>query len=153
MFKMFSALVEKWDNPMINKLWSIVEKYWDVLSYLFFGVLTTVVNYIIYLPCYNLLSLSAVVSNAIAWVVAVAFAYLTNKPFVFKSHDWSAKTVIPELTKFVGCRVGSGLAETLILLLAVDIMNWNGNIWKIITSVLVVILNYIGSKLLVFRKK
>ena len=138
---------------MFKRIWALVEKYWDILSYLFFGVLTTVVNYVVYLPCYNLLNLSAVVSNAIAWVVAVAFAYLTNKPFVFKSHDWSAKTVVPELTKFVGCRIGSGLAETLILLLAVDIMGWNGNLWKLLTNVLVVILNYIGSKLLVFRKK
>ena len=138
---------------MFKKIWALVEKYWDILSYLFFGVLTTVVNYVVYLPCYNLLNLSAVLSNAIAWVVAVAFAYLTNKPFVFKSHDWSAKTVVPELTKFVGCRIGSGLAETLILLLAVDIMGWNGNLWKLLTNVLVVILNYIGSKLLVFRKK
>ena len=153
MFKFLSVLVKKWDIPFINKIWSMVEKYWDILSYLFFGVLTTIVNYIIYLPCYNALGLSAVVSNAIAWVVAVAFAYLTNKPFVFRSHDWSAKTVIPELTKFVGCRIGSGLAETLILLLTVDIMGWNGNIWKIVTSVLVVILNYVASKLLVFRKK
>lgn len=138
---------------MIKKIFALVEKYWDILAYLFFGVLTTVVNYVVYLPCYNLLNMSAVVSNAIAWVVAVAFAYLTNKPFVFKSHDWSAKTVVPELTKFVGCRIGSGLAETLILLVAVDLMHWNGNIWKLLTSVLVVILNYIGSKLLVFRKK
>lgn len=138
---------------MLKKVWVLVEKYWDILSYLFFGVLTTVVNYVVYLPLYNVLGFSAVVSNAIAWVAAVAFAYLTNKPFVFKSHDWSAKTVVPELTKFVGCRVGSGLAETLILMLAVDIMNWNGNLWKLLTSVLVVVLNYIGSKLLVFRKK
>ena len=138
---------------MIKKIFALVEKYWDILSYLFFGVLTTVVNYVVYLPCYNVLHLSAVASNGIAWVVAVAFAYLTNKPFVFKSHDWSAKTVIPELGKFVGCRIGSGLAETLILLLAVDIMGWNGNIWKLLTNVLVVILNYIGSKMLVFRKK
>ena len=138
---------------MINKIRALVEKYWDILSYLFFGVLTTVVNYVVYLPCYNVLHLSAVASNGIAWVVAVAFAYLTNKPFVFKSHDWSVKTVIPELGKFVGCRIGSGLAETLILLLAVDIMGWNGNIWKLLTNVLVVILNYIGSKMLVFRKK
>lgn len=138
---------------MFKRIWALVEKYWDILSYLFFGVLTTVVNYVVYLPFYNVLNLSAVVSNAIAWVVAVAFAFLTNKPFVFRSHDWSAKTVIPELTKFVGCRIGSGLTETLILLLAVDIMGWNGNIWKLLTNVLVVILNYIGSKLLVFRKK
>ena len=138
---------------MGEKILSLIRKHYDVLSYLFFGVLTTVVNYVIYLPCYNLLGLSAVVSNLIAWVVAVAFAYLTNKPFVFRSHDWSAKTVIPELTKFVSCRVASGAAESVILLLTVDILHWNGNVWKLITSVLVVVLNYIGSKLLVFRKK
>lgn len=138
---------------MIQKIRQLTKKYWDILSYLFFGVLTTVVNYVVYLPCYNLLGLSAVVSNGIAWVVAVAFAYLTNKPFVFKSNDWSAKTVIPELSKFVGCRIGSGLAESLILLVAVDLLGWNGNIWKLLTNVLVVILNYIGSKLLVFRNK
>ena len=137
---------------MVQKVRQLVEKYWDILSYLFFGVLTTVVNYVVYLPCYNTLGLSAVVSNGIAWVVAVAFAYLTNKPFVFKSNDWSAKTVIPELSKFVGCRVGSGLAESLILLVAVDLLGWNGNLWKLLTNVLVVILNYIGSKLLVFKK-
>lgn len=138
---------------MIYKIKSLVVQYWEVLSYLIFGVLTTVVNYLVYLPVYNILGLSAALSNAIAWVVAVAFAYLTNKPFVFKSHDWSAKTVIPELTKFVGCRVASGAAETMILLVTVDILRWNGNIWKLVTSVLVVVMNYIASKLVVFKKK
>lgn len=137
---------------MLAKLRILVRKHWDILAYLFFGVLTTVVNYVVYLPCYNLLGLSAAVSNAIAWVAAVAFAYLTNKPFVFKSHDWSLQTVFPELTKFVGCRLGSGFAETAILFVAVDLLSWNGNLWKLVTSVLVVILNYAASKLLVFRK-
>ena len=137
---------------MLQKIRALVVKYWDILSYLVFGVLTTVVNYAVYLPIYNLLGLSAAVSNVIAWVAAVAFAFLTNKPFVFKSHDWSAKTVIPELTKFVSCRVDSGAMETLILLLTVDILDWNGNIWKLITQVLVVVLNYITSKLVVFKK-
>ena len=131
---------------------SFIKKYWDILSYLFFGGLTTVVNYLIYLPLYNAAHLSATLSNGIAWVAAVAFAYLTNKPFVFKSHDWSAKTVVPELTKFVGCRVGSGLAETAIIFVFVDILHFDGNILKLLTSVLVVILNYLGSKLLVFKK-
>ena len=131
----------------------LLEKYWDVLTYLFFGVLTTVVNYLIYLPCYNLLHWSAGLSNVLAWIVAVAFAFLTNKPFVFKSHDWSMNVVWPELTKFVGCRVGSGVLETAILLVAVDWLQWNGNVWKLITAVLVIVLNYIGSKLLVFNKK
>ena len=138
---------------MIEKLKALLIKYWDILSYLIFGVLTTVINYLVYIPVYNFCGLSAALSNAIAWVVAVAFAYLTNKPFVFKSHDWSAKTVIPELTKFVSCRLASGIAETIILLLTVDILHWNGNLWKLITSVLVVILNYFASKFLVFRNK
>ena len=131
---------------------AMVEKHRDVLLYLFFGVLTTVVNYVVYLPCYNVLGLSGSVSNVIAWVGAVAFAYVTNKPFVFRSYDWSAKTVIPELTKFVGCRIGSGALETAIILVTVDWLGWNGNAMKLLTSVLVVVLNYIGSKLLVFRK-
>ena len=138
---------------MKKKICELVKKYWDILAYLFFGVCTTIVNYIIYLPCYNLLGLSASLSNILAWVVAVTFAYLTNKPFVFRSNDWSRETVIPELTKFIGCRVGSGAAETVILLLTVDLLGWNGNVWKLFTQVLVVILNYFGSKLLVFTKK
>ena len=138
---------------MIQKIKDLVIRYWDIVSYLFFGVCTTIVNYIIYIPCYNFLGMSATVSNIIAWVVAVAFAYLTNKPFVFKSHDWSAKTVVPELTKFVGCRVGSGVAETIVLFLAVDLLGWNGNIWKLVTQVMVTVMNYVASKLLVFRKK
>ena len=138
---------------MLQKWKALYHRYFDVLAYLFFGVVTTVINYAVYLPCYNLLGLSAAVSNAIAWAVAVAAAFLTNKPFVFKSHDWSAKVVLPELTKFLGCRVGSGLLETAIIFVTVDCLAWNGNIMKLITSVLVVILNYIGSKLLVFRKK
>ena len=59
---------------MVQKIKNLVQKHRDILSYLFFGGLTTVVNYLVYLPCYNLLNLSAAVSNAIAWAVAVAFA-------------------------------------------------------------------------------
>ena len=136
----------------MNKIRMLIRKHYDILAYLFFGVLTTVVNYIVYLPCYNLLHISAAASNVIAWIVAVAFAYLTNKPFVFKSHDWSRKTVVPELTKFVGNRILSGALETGIIFLTVDLLLWNGNVMKLITSVLVVILNSIASKLLVFQK-
>ena len=136
---------------MIKKIRDLVEKYWDILSYLFFGVLTTVVNWLVYFPLYNWAGVSAAVSTAIAWVVAVAFAFVTNKPFVFKSYDWSAKTVKSELTKFLGCRIGSGVMELVIIWLSVDVLRLDGNLMKIIVSVLVVILNYIGSKLLVFK--
>lgn len=136
----------------MRKLPAFIQKHWDILSYLFFGGLTTVVNYAVYLPCYNWLGLSSALSNVIAWAFAVAFAYLTNKPFVFRSHDWSAKTVLPELAKFVTCRIGSGVLETLILFVTVDLAHMDGNLMKFVTAVLVVILNYVGSKLLVFRK-
>ena len=138
---------------MLCKLKALLLRYSDALAYLFFGVLTTVVNYGVYLPCYNLLGLGAGVSNAIAWVAAVAFAFLTNKPFVFKSKDWSAKTVLPELGKFVSCRLLSGVLETVIILVTVDWLLWDGNWMKLFTNILVVIANYFGSKLLVFKEK
>lgn len=136
----------------MQRIWNLVKEHWDMVIYLVFGVLTTVVNYLVYLPLYNLAGCSAAVSNVIAWAAAVAFAYLTNKPFVFHSHDWSLGTVIPELGKFVSCRLASGAMETAIIFLTVDLLRWNGNIWKLVTSVLVVIFNYFASKLLVFRK-
>lgn len=138
---------------MMEKIRALIKKHYDILAYLFFGVLTTLVNYLVYLPCYNLRQLSAALSNVIAWVIAVAFAYVTNKPFVFRSHDWSAKTVVPELGKFVGSRIASGGLETLIIFVTVDCLAWNGNVMKLVTSVLVVVINYFASKLIVFRKR
>lgn len=131
----------------------LIAEHWDVLSYLFFGVLTTLVNFLVYFPLYNWLQWSAALSNAIAWVVAVTFAFLTNKPFVFQSRDWSLNVVLPELSKFVACRAVSGLMETAAIWLCVDILKWNGNLLKIIVSILVVILNYVFSKWIVFVKK
>lgn len=132
---------------------NLLMKYRDLIVYVFFGGMTTVVNYAVYLPCLNLWHISAAVSNIIAWCAAVLFAFLSNKPFVFHSYDWSKETVVPELVKFVGCRIGSGAIETVILFLTVDILGWNGNIWKLLVSVIVIVLNYISSKLLVFRKQ
>lgn len=138
---------------MVDKIWALVKAHWDIVTYLVFGVLTTVVNYLVYLPCLNWLGLSAALSNSISWVVAVVFAFVTNKPFVFQSHDWSMKVVLPELGKFVATRISSGVLETLILFIAVDTLGGDGNIWKLVTQVMVIVVNYVGSKLLVFRKK
>ena len=131
---------------------NLFRKHREVLLYLIFGALTTAVNYLVYFPLFNLLKLDAALSNAVAWVAAVAFAFVTNKPFVFQSRDWSAQVLLPELWKFVSCRLFSGVAELLILLVTVDICHWDGNLIKILTSILVVVLNYVGSKLLVFKK-
>jgi len=138
---------------MIGKIRGLIVKYWDILSYLFFGVLTTAVSFLVFQPLHYSLHFSATLSHAISWVAAVAFAFLTNKPFVFKSYDWSAKTVWPELRNFIGCRIGSGVLEAVIIGITVDVLCWDGMLMKILTSVIVVIVNYVGSKLLVFRKK
>lgn len=130
----------------------LIKKYEDLILYLFFGGLTTVVSLSIYWACGHLLHWSGAVSNVVSWVGAVAFAFLTNKPFVFKSHDWSWKVTCPELTKFLGCRIGSGVLETVVIFITVDLLRWNDMLMKIMMQIIVVILNYIGSKLLVFRK-
>ena len=139
-------------SALFKKLKELLIKHNDLIVYLILGVLTTLVNYAVYFPLHNLLSLSASVSNVFAWLVSVLFAFLTNKPLAFKSTDWSLKVTVPEFIKFVGCRVGSGLLETLFLLLTVDLLVWNGNIMKLIISVAVVLINYFASKFFVFRK-
>lgn len=138
---------------MIAKLKALFEKQRPLIMYLFFGGLTTLVNFAVYWPLYHLTQLSAAASNMIAWVVAVLFAFFTNKPFVFKSNNWTWRVLLPEFFKFVGCRVISGVFETLFLGLTVDLLSWHGLLMKIIVSVAVVILNYIASKWLIFKKK
>lgn len=137
---------------MFGYIRKIFTQYKEIIVYLFFGGLTTVVNLAVYYPLYNIAGISGTVSTVIAWAVAVLFAFFTNKPFVFESHDWSKAVVLPEFAKFVGCRIGSGVLETIFIALTVDILKLNGNIMKVIISVAVVLINYVGSKLL-FKKK
>jgi len=132
---------------------TLFHRYRHVLVYLVFGGLTTLVNWAVYVPLTQWLTLSAWLGTWIAWCVAVAFAFVTNKPFVFQSHDWSRKVVFPELCKFLSCRVGSGFLEVFLMWLCVDKLGWNNLIMKVITSVIVVIANYVGSRFLVFSKK
>ena len=135
----------------MKKIKELFSKYYDVIAYLVFGVLTTVVYYLVYMPLHYWLGISATVSTVIAWVISVTFAFLTNKPFVFRSHDWSKKTLLPEIRNFVVCRVGSGLLDMGLTFVTVDLLKWENIFVKLGISVLVVILNYVGSKLLVFK--
>ena len=138
---------------MLQTIRDLYHKYREIILYLIFGVLTTAVNWLVFFPLYNFTPLCAygTLCNAIAWVVAVAFAFVTNKPVVFESHDWSRSVVIPELLKFVGCRLFSFAVESVFVLVTIDIMHLNGNFMKILISVIVVLINYIGSKIL-FKK-
>lgn len=136
---------------MILYIKRFLKQYKSLIVYLVFGVLTTGVNYAVYYPLYNITAWSATVSHCVAWCAAVLFAFFTNKSFVFHSKDWSLSTAMPEFVKFVGCRLGSGLVEAGILCLTVDLAGFDGNITKLITSVLVIVLNYVSSKYMAFR--
>lgn len=136
---------------MRDKMNLILKKHRHLIAYVVFGVLTTGVNYLVYFPLYNVARFSATASNMISWFFAVIFAFLTNKTFVYKSDNWNRKVVLPEFLKFMVCRVASGLLETAILFVAVDNLLLNGNVWKVVTSVIVVVLNYISGKVVVFR--
>lgn len=137
----------------MDKIIQLVKKYWSIISYLFFGVVTTVVNMVVYYLCYHLWGISSDLSTVIAWVIAVLTAFLTNKPFVFGSHDWSPKVLLPEAGSFFGCRLGSGLVELVLMHITVEMLGLPGMLMKLLVNIIVVILNYVASNLLVFRKK
>lgn len=122
----------------------------EVISYLIFGILTTLVNIVVYTICDDVLQIQYLISNAIAWFVSVLFAYFTNRKYVFESHNSS---IINELVKFIGARVSTGIMDMLLMWLFVDVLSVQSMISKIIVNVVVVILNYLFSKLFVFQEE
>lgn len=137
---------------LINK---IIEKLFtrEIISYLIFGVLTTLVNFVFYWLFTDIIGIYYITSNVIAWIFAVIFAYITNKLFVFESKSWDIKLVIKEVIAFGAARVLSLLFETGFLALTVEILGVPKLIAKVIAAVFVVIINYVASKLFIFKKK
>lgn len=137
----------------MDKIKALVLKYKEQILYVFFGGLTTLINWGAYALCYNVLGVSNVPSVIIAWILGVAFAFVTNKIWVFESRSFDTKTVLRELWTFVAARLVTGLLDLGIMYLAVDVLGGNGNVWKLISNVIVIILNYVFSKLIVFKKQ
>ena len=137
---------------MLDKIIYYIKKYESVLLYLIFGVLTTFVNIVVYYILFNHVLLSNILSNGIAWVAAVIFAFITNKIWVFKSKTLEIEQVIKELSAFFSARLSTGLLDMAIMYVGVDLLKVNSIYSKIISGVVVVILNYIFSKLFIFRK-
>ncbi|OKZ69658.1 MAG: hypothetical protein BHV88_11310 [Clostridiales bacterium 41_12_two_minus] len=115
---------------------------YEVISYLVCGVLTTIVSYVSYFLV-RIFS-GVLISQCISWVLAVAFAYVSNKIFVFLSDDWSVPVLKKELTFFV---------DTAFMEITVSLLCWNEPAMKLLSNVFVLLINYIGSKLLVFKKR
>lgn len=124
----------------------------EVITYLIFGVLTTIVNMVVFWLFENLTPLHYLVYNTIAWAVAVVFAYITNKLFVFESKSFEFSVLVKEIPSFVSARVLSLVFENVFILFTVELLGIPELISKIIASVGVVIINYIASKLFIFKK-
>lgn len=131
----------------------LLKKYKEPLLYLVFGGLTTLVNIAVYFVCDQFWHWGTVWSTIFAWILSVLFAFITNKLFVFESKKHTAKTLLWEAGSFFGCRLFSGVLDLGIMWLTVDVFHWNSLLMKIISNILVIILNYIFSKWLIFRKK
>lgn len=138
---------------MMNTIVGLLKKYKSLILYLFFGVATTVVNLVVYYVCSHTLQLSTVASTCIAWFLAVVFAYVTNRKWVFESKAKEFKDVLREIISFFSCRLATGILDVVIMYVCVDVLHWNDVVIKVLSNVLVIVLNYVASKLLIFTKR
>jgi len=125
----------------------------ELISYLFVGLATTVVNYLVYWFATRVLGMTVMPGTWTAWILAVIFGYWANKTFVFKTHCADMSALIKEAMSFFSMRLVSLGAETLLMYLTVEILHFNDLAMKLIINLVVIILNYVFSKLFVFRKK
>lgn len=128
---------------------NIIQKNKEIIMYLVFGVLTTVVNIVVYYIFSNLLHMNYLFSNAMAWFFSVLFAYVTNRKYVFDSKN---NQIIKEAISFFGSRLATGIMDMVLMWFLVNFNIVNDVVAKVVVNVIVVILNYILSKLVVFKK-
>ena len=147
---------------MIKKVYT---KYKDVIPYAIFGVLTTVVNVVVYWVCSNPLKMSAGISTVAANILAVLFAYLTNRKWVFHSEAKGVKAITIEIISFFACRLVTSLIDILGMYVLVERLGLTQHLFdfiisvdldlviKVILNVVIIVLNYVASKLIIFAKK
>lgn len=129
----------------------LVEKYKDVIPYGVFGILTTLVNIMVYWAVAHPIGLGVMPSTVIAWVCAVLFAYFTNRKWVFHSKAANPQEIAKEIFSFFACRIATGLVDWVCMYIFVDIFYCNDVAVKAGANVLVIVLNYVASKFVIFR--
>ncbi len=133
----------------MRKFLEFYKKYEEVISYLFFGACTTLCNIVVFYVTYELLHLDLLVANTLAWFLSVLFAYITNRIFVFKSKE---KNIAKEIVAFFFARILSLGVDSLIMFVGIDILKFSSLVVKIVANIVVVLFNYIFSKLFIFKK-
>lgn len=138
---------------MIEKIKALCIKYKEVLLYLIFGGLTTVVSLVSFWVCTYPLHINVLISNVISWICAVSFAYVTNAKWVFEAKPASAGEALKQCVSFFAGRLATLGVEEAILFVFVTLLHGNEMLVKVIAQIVVVVLNYVVSKLFVFKKK
>lgn len=136
---------------LIQKVNELIKKYEELIKYFIIGVMTTIINYIIFALLSSVIKIDMHISNIIAWIVSVIFAYFTNKLFVFESKSFELKVIGKEIISFGAARIFSLLLEEIILYVFVNLLNMNQLIIKLIANVVVMVLNYVLSKFIIFK--
>ena len=137
----------------MSKIKDLLRKYKFIILYGIFGVLTTLINIVSYSLFYSVFGVSNVISNIIAWVISVLFAFITNKLWVFESKSFEFKLFMAELGNFTLCRLATGVLDLGIMFVGVDLLKGPAIILKVVSNIIVIILNYVMSKVFVFKKK
>ena len=137
----------------MTEIKNLLIKYKEQILYLFFGGCTTVVNIVVFALCSDILHMELLVSNFMAWVLAVFFAYITNKIWVFESKTETLNELVKEIGSFVFARVVTLLIDMSIMYVGVEILFINKMIIKVLANIVVIVANYVFSKLFIFKKK
>lgn len=140
---------------MMKKIKELYKKNKEIINYLIFGFLTTVVSLLVYyILTFTIIdpnhSLELQLANIISWIAGVAFAYITNRKYVFESKN---NNVTKELSSFVGARIITLIMDMLIMYIGVTVLKGNDKILKLISQIIVIVSNYIFSKIFVFKNK
>lgn len=131
----------------------LIVKYRHLILYGIFGILTTLVNIAAYWVCTRLFHMPTVPATVTAWVAAVLFAYFTNRKWVFESGAKGAREIIAECAKFFALRAATGVLDIIIMYVSVDVLGWNDVLMKVVSNIVVILLNYIASRFVIFKKK
>ncbi len=135
---------------MISKIKELISKYNEQILYLIFGVLTTVVSVASFYFFNHFLHFGWKLSNVISWIMAVSFAYFTNRKYVFESKE---ENLIKEVSSFFASRLATLGIDMLAMYIFIEIIKISNTKAKLIVQIIVIVLNYILSKVWVFKKK
>lgn len=136
-----------------NFAWDMYRKYEEGISYLFWGGVAFVLSMVLFYIFANIMMLDEQIANIFTWIICVIFAYLTNRTFVFKSKTTGAKAVTKEFVDFTAARLATLVLENAVLFVCIDLFLWHNMLAKLLGQFLVIVSNYVLSKLWIFKKK